>query len=196
MSLKLNLGDIDVTFRISGYHKPRNEDWDDEWCKVSLSLQAGDWLNYNIVDDEILLCCEVDSIVENLTALKEYKMSEIKRSHFIEPDLEFEYRPQKRMRYSVSWIINFWNKDKALTANYLNLTLDSLDIANLLNYLRHIQSENEEEYIPVTGDGLTEKQLYEELQKSEEDIKAGRVYSAEEVFEKLRKEIYEKDDLE
>ena len=68
-----------------------------------------------------------------------------------------------------------------------------MDMANLLNYLRHVQSESKKEYIPISGDGLTNEQLGEELQKAEEDIKAGRVYSVDEVFEKLRKEIEDSD---
>lgn len=194
MSLKLNLGDIILTLRISGYHKTRTEDWDREWCKIDFSLQSGDWLNYKITQDETLLCCEVDSLVSDLTALKQGTMKEEKSTHFIEPDFEFRYVPgKKKMTYYVEWIVNFWDTQKALTANYLLLTLDAMDIANLLNYLRHVQSESKNEYVPISGDGLTEEQLFEELQKAEEDIKAGRVYTVDEVFEKLRKEIEDSD---
>ena len=31
MSLKLNLGDIYLTFQVKGYHKPQNKSWDEEW---------------------------------------------------------------------------------------------------------------------------------------------------------------------
>ena len=62
MSLKLNLGDIYLTFQVKGYHKPQNKSWDEEWCKISLTLDSRDWLNYKIVDDEILLCCEIDAM--------------------------------------------------------------------------------------------------------------------------------------
>lgn len=194
MCLKLNLGDIIVTFKVSGYHKNRTNDWDAEWCKIDLTLQAGDWLNYRIINDETLLCCEIDSIVSDLTALKWNAFEDIKIAHFIEPDFEFRYVPGKRkMAYTVSWIINFWDNKKALTSNFIHLELDAMDIANLLNYLRHIQSESKKEYVPITGDGLTEEQLAEELKKGEEDIKAGRFYTADEVFEQLRKEIEDGD---
>ena len=41
-----------------------------------------------------------------------------------------------------------------------SLQLDMMDISNLLNYLHHVQSQTNEKYEPVTGDGLTERQLF------------------------------------
>lgn len=41
----------------------------------------------------------------------------------------------------------------------------------------------------ITMDSLTKEQLYAELEKGMEDIKAGRVYSADEVEEEIRREL-------
>ena len=66
-----------------------------------------------------------------------------------------------------------------------------MDISNLLNYLHHVQSQTNEKYEPVTGDGLTERQLFEVLEKSIADAETGKCFTHEEVMESLRKQIEE-----
>ena len=66
-----------------------------------------------------------------------------------------------------------------------------MDISNLLNYLHHVQSQTDEKYEPVTGDGLTERQLFEALEKSIADSKTSKCFTPEEVMESLRKQIEE-----
>ena len=91
----------------------------------------------------------------------------------------------------MDWIINFWTDRKALSANCLSLQLEMMDISNLLNYLHHVQSQTNEKYEPVTGDGLTERQLFEVLEKSIADAETGKCFTHEEVMESLRKQIEE-----
>ena len=192
MSLKLNLGDIHLTFQVKGYHKPQNKSWDEEWCKISLSLRSRDWLNYKIVEDEILLCCEIDALTKQLETVRNYKQLEKRTLSFIEPDFNFTFYPSANNRTPiVDWIINFWTDRKALSANCLSLQLDMMDISNLLNYLHHVQSQTNEKYEPVTGDGLTERQLFEVLEKSIADAETGKCFTHEEVMESLRKQIEE-----
>ncbi|MBQ7504686.1 MAG: hypothetical protein IJT79_05145 [Ruminococcus sp.] len=189
MGLQLNLGDIHLDFEIQGYHKTRKENWYDEWCKINLTLKSRDWLNYKIENDEIMLCCEIDDLIKHLLLVKNHTQKEKLTLSFIEPDFNFVFYPsEKSHRQLVDWIVNFWDDKKALTDNYLSLTLDALDIANLLNYLLHIQSENGKEYEPVTGDGLTQEQLDKKLEEGLKQAEAGEGIPAEEVFEKLRKE--------
>lgn len=190
MSLYLNLGDINLTFRIKSYHKPRKSTWDEEWCKISLSLRSRDWLIYKIVDDEILLCCEIDALAQQLEAVRNHKQSEKRTLSFIEPDFNFTFYPSVDNRTPmINWIVNFWTDRKSLSANYLSLQLDMMDISNLLNYLHHIQSETDKKYEPVTGDGLTEKQLAETLQKSIEEAKTGKGFPLDEVMKSLKNNI-------
>ena len=118
-------------------------------------------MNYKIVEDEILLCCEIDALTKQLETVRNYKQLEKRTLSFIEPDFNFTFYPSANNRTPiVDWIINFWTDRKALSANCLSLQLDMMDISNLLNYLHHVQSQTNEKYEPVTGDGLTERQLF------------------------------------
>ena len=113
------------------------------------------------MEDEILLCCEIDALTKQLETVRNYKQLEKRTLSFIEPDFNFTFYPSANNRTPiVDWIINFWNDRKALSANCLSLQLDMMDISNLLNYLHHVQSQTNEKYEPVTGDGLTERQLF------------------------------------
>lgn len=62
MWLYLDLDGIDFHFRIENFRASSAENWDSEWCKVDLTLQAGNWLNYQQVSSETMLCKEVESI--------------------------------------------------------------------------------------------------------------------------------------
>ena len=102
MSLKLNLGDIHLSFQVKGYHKPQNKSWDEEWCKISLSLRSRDWLNYKIVEDEILLCCEIDALTKQLETVRNYKQLE-KRTLSLNQTLISPFTP-RLITELLSWI--------------------------------------------------------------------------------------------
>lgn len=190
MSLKLNLGGIHLEFCITRYHRSTKENPEDKWCKVDMSLKSHTWLNYTMTDYEYMRSSDVDKLTKKLQELKNGTLKAKTLISFIEPDITFLLYPKAdKQTPHVYWVVHFWKDNGELSANDLTLHLDSLDVANLLNYLRHVQSEGDKEYVPVTGDGLTEKQLSEELEKAEEDVRAGRVYPAKEVFENLRKRI-------
>lgn len=185
MGLELNLDGVTLKLSIRDYKKPSEDNWSDEWCKVDLSVEADDWLNYRITNREILLCSEIDSLIKHLKNLKDKILKEKTFYSFCEPDLEFIFYPEDKTSALVDLIINFWDKDGALTANHLSLSLDSMDISNLYNYLRHVQSKPEEEYIPVTLDGLTEEQINECLEEGYQQSLKGETYTWEEIKERL-----------
>lgn len=57
-----------ANFRISQYKKSVQEIWDEQWCKVDLTLHSGNWLDYEITSD-ILLSYEVEELRNKLSAL-------------------------------------------------------------------------------------------------------------------------------
>ena len=63
MWFKIDLNGIKFSIRIKGYHRSTNQ-WDEEWCKVDLTLLSDNWLNYSIENDELLLMFEVEELLQ------------------------------------------------------------------------------------------------------------------------------------
>ena len=148
MWFHLDLDGIEFHFRISQYKKSIQEIWDEQWCKIDLTLQSGNWLNYEISSD-ILLSCEVEELRNKLLELLSNKIHSQEELEFIEPDLSFILHPQKDLTLSPKYSyvapgheiadidadirIHLWNG--GLTANYISLCLDREDIEALCYYL-------------------------------------------------------------
>ncbi len=149
MWIKLNLDGIDFHFQITGYQKSNRDNWDEQWCKVDVTLQSPNWIDYHISSD-ILLSCEVEELRDNIEKLIQDLLTEQEELEFIEPDLTFVLNPKKDLRDSgrYSYIdleheivdiyadlhVHFWNG--GLTANYISLCFDRSDLEKLLVYLR------------------------------------------------------------
>ena len=73
--LKLNLDGIKLYFKVKGYKKSTDSNWDDEWCTVELNVQSENWLNYSQSGD-LLLACEVEEILSLFEDLTEDKIPE------------------------------------------------------------------------------------------------------------------------
>ena len=161
MWLKLDLGDIDFRFRISKYEKSKN-DYLDNWCKVDLTLKSQEWLNYNIVYQEVLLPCEVEELCDKIDDLLNDRLDELETLTCIEPDFEFILEPKYDIRNNpdvvyirpgsevivdvyMEFIVSFWDKKGALTANRLIMMLDREDLEKLLCYLKYITGAITEE---------------------------------------------------
>ena len=153
MNFEININGIDVKLNIRNYKLDNRDDFSD-WCRCDFSLVSGDWLKYNVEDDEFLLSSEVDELEENLTLLLENKFSDIFEMPCIEPDFCFILHPQKDLRkdpkytyvapgYEIEdiyleWRIYFWNE--GLTDNFLNLTLKRDEIIKFRDYLRKVKN--------------------------------------------------------
>lgn len=154
MWLYLDLDGIEFHFRVKNYRQSTREKWDVEWCKVDLTVQSRNWLNYQL-SSEILLAYEVEKIRDKISDLLEDKIKIQEEMGFIEPDFTFVLNPKKNLRddskytyvatgYEIVDIdadlqIHFW--DDGLTANYLSLCFDRNDLECLLAYLRCITNE-------------------------------------------------------
>ena len=148
MWFHLDLDGIEFHFRISQYKKSIQEICDEQWCKIDLTLQSGNWLNYEISSD-ILLSCEVEALRNKLLELLSNKIHSQEELEFIEPDLSFILHPQEDLTLSPKYSyvapdheiadidadirIRLWNG--GLTANYISLCLDREDIEALCYYL-------------------------------------------------------------
>ena len=151
MWLKLDLDGIKLCFKVTGYKKSTNSNWDDEWCRVQLNVQSENWLNYS-QSGELLLACEVEEVLSLFEDLVEDKIPESREVEFIEPDLRFVLNPKKDLRDDPQYMyvkpgyeivdidaefrVSFWND--GLTANYLSLGMGREDIMAFIIYLRVI----------------------------------------------------------
>ena len=154
MWFQIDADGIKIKLQINGYKPTSKENWDSEWCRCDLPLSSGEWLNYSKEDDEILLCSEIDGLVENLTELLNNEISEEKELACIESDFIFELYPQTDLRKDskciyvapgheildiyLEWRIFFWNE--GLTGNYLTITLCRDEIELLRDYLVLVQN--------------------------------------------------------
>ncbi len=148
MWFHLDLDGIEFHFRISQYKKSVQEIWDEQWCKVDLTLQSGNWLNYETSSD-ILLSCEVEELRNKLSSLLSNEIQSQEELEFIEPDISFVLNPQKDLTSDPNCMyvapgheivdidadirVHLWNG--GLTANYISLCLDREDIEALCSYL-------------------------------------------------------------
>ena len=154
MWLKIDADGIKIKLQINGYKPTSEENWYSEWCRCSFLFSSGEWLNYHKEDDEILLCSEIDGLVENLTELLNNEISEEKELAYIEPDFVFKLYPQTDLRKNpkctyvapgheiqdidLEWRIYFCNE--GLTGNYLTVTLHRDEIERLRDYLVLVQN--------------------------------------------------------
>ncbi len=154
MWLHLDLDGVALHFRITGYRKSTSENWHSQWCTVYLTLQGGNWLNYQISSD-ILLACEVEELCSRISDLLEDKIQAVEEMEFVEPDLTFVLNPKKDLREDPKYSyvapgheivdidadlrVHFW--DGGLTANYLSLCFDRNDLQCLRTYLQCITHE-------------------------------------------------------
>ena len=178
MWLKLDLDGIDFRFRIEKYKKSTKNNWDEEWCDLDLTLKSQEWLNYNIVSDEILLAFEVEKLCDKIEALLSDKLNGPEIITCIEPDLEFHLYPKYDIRNNpdvvyvridsntivdvcMKLIVSFWHKNGGLTANELILAFDREDIEKLYCYLKYIIgriTEEDKTFQKLISEGIIYKE--------------------------------------
>ena len=169
MKLKLDLEGIEAILEINNYHPSTQEKWDEEWCEVSFSVTSGSWLNYGKLDNQILLCSEVEELRDTLKKLLLDELSEGSELSFVEPDFTFNITPKRidnqlslfedlpRVSNAfVDWKIYFWSE--GLTSNYLNVCLCDDEIEYLKNYLNLVTGVVDKEN-PVIQDMINKNIL-------------------------------------
>ena len=150
--MRIDVAGIIIDFLVKGYRKSTRENWDDLWCKCDFSFRSNNWLNYQSVDNEVLLSCEVEELENNLTQLLDGKITEKTVIEPIEPDFKFILYPEEDLRNNpnytyvqpgyeivdiyLEWKVYFWHE--GLTDNHLTVTLDRSEITALRDYLRSV----------------------------------------------------------
>ena len=150
--LKLDVHGLMVQLNIKDFVKSNQDTWDSDWCHVDFSFRLEGVVDYNRLDNEVLLSDEVVDIEEKLTMLLEDQIDQITEIVCIEPDFVFVLYPKKDLRddpkYTfiqegyeiedifVEWKIYFWNQ--GLTDNYLTVTLNRKHIKQLRDYLLEV----------------------------------------------------------
>ena len=154
MWFEIDASGIKIKLQINGYKPTNKENWDSEWCRCDFLFTSGDWLNYHKENDEVLLCSEIDELVETLTELLYNKILEEREILCIEPDFIFKLYPETDLRdnpqytyiqpgYEIQdiyleWRIYFWYE--GLTDNYLTITFDRDKIESFRDYLVLVRS--------------------------------------------------------
>lgn len=152
MSIQIKADGIIIDFLVKGYRKSTRENWDDQWCRCDFSFRSNSWLNYQSVDNEVLLSCEIEELENSLSLLLENKITEKTTIEPIEPDFKFILFPQEDLRNNpnytyvqpgceiqdiyLEWRVYFWCE--GLTNNYLTVTLGREEITALRDYLRSV----------------------------------------------------------
>lgn len=154
MWFEIDASGIKIKLQINGYKPTNKENWDSEWCRCDFLFTSGDWLNYHKENDEVLMCSEIDELVETLTELLDNKILEEREILCIEPDFIFKLYPETDLRdnpqytyiqpgYEIQdiyleWRIYFWYE--GLTDNYLTITFDRDKIESFRDYLVLVRS--------------------------------------------------------
>ena len=174
MWFKLDLDGIVLQLRITGYKEPTVERWDCEWCRVDLTLQSGDWLDYHVGPTELLVAAEVKDLRDCIDALLTDRIEKPKELGFIEPDLEFQFTPKQDARENprvlyvrpgseivdigMEMVVYFWND--GLTDNRLIVSFIREDLEKLLCYLQYVTGSISKDSTEVAN-LLAEGYMYE-----------------------------------
>lgn len=103
------------------------QDEDDKWCNITIYI-SNNYINYNN-SGELLLECEINTIIKYLKLFLEDGITEKEEISFIEPDIEF-------ILYNdlVDLKINLF-ENGALSADYFVICLNKEEIKQILDYL-------------------------------------------------------------
>lgn len=129
MKNELNIKIDDYTdfyLKIERKYSDRQDEYD-KWCNVTISI-SNNYINYNN-SGELLLECEINTIIKDLKLFLEDGITEKEEISFIEPDIEF-------ILYNdlVDLKINLF-ENGALSADYFVICLNKEEIKQILDYL-------------------------------------------------------------
>lgn len=116
----------DFYLKIERKYSDRQDEYD-KWCNVTISI-SNNYINYNN-SGELLLECEINTIIKYLKLFLEDGITEKEEVSFIEPDIEFILYNEL-----VDLKINLF-ENGALSADYFVICLNREEIKQVLNYL-------------------------------------------------------------
>ena len=142
MSIQIDAAGIIIDLLVKGYRKSNKDNWDEQWCKCDFAFRSDSWLNYQSVDNEVLLSCEIEELEQSLTQLLNGEITEKKMILYPEEDLRnnpnytYVQPGYEIVDIYLEWRVYFWNE--GLTDNYLTVTLGREEITMLRDYLRTV----------------------------------------------------------
>lgn len=143
MGLKLTWREMELSLEIRNFRTPsKRDDWDN-WCKVDLRVKVGDYMDYSVVNDEMLMSQEVLSLLHGLEKLLNGGITKQTMICFTEPDLTFELYPKSTLGRDEldEWaelLIALRLKDTNYNGAVLTLPLERGNIAALLEYMKGV----------------------------------------------------------
>lgn len=139
--MKLTLDGIILEFEVLEYTKTTEENRDYEWCRTRLHVQSNH-INY-FEDSRLILCSELQMLQRHLKLLLDGKLRRSEHIFLTEPVLEFRLRPatDDTTTLDLYWIINLRDDSGTVTANNLQLLLDSEDTKKFYRYLLDVMRQ-------------------------------------------------------
>lgn len=143
MGLKLTWKEMELSLEIRNYRTPRERDDWDNWCKVDLNVKVGDYIDYSVIDDEMLMSREALSLLSGLEKLLDGGLTKHMQIGFVEPDLTFELYPRSTLGKAeldvwAEMLIALRLKDTNYNGAVLTLPFERGDIEELLKYLKGV----------------------------------------------------------
>lgn len=143
MGLKLTWREMEFSLEIRGYRTPRERDDWDSWCKIDLNVKVGDYMDYSVIDDEMLMSQEVLSLLRGLEKLLNGGIIKQTQIGFVEPDLTFELYPgstlgMEELGVWAELLIALRLKDTNYNGAVLTLPFERGDIVKLFEYLKGV----------------------------------------------------------
>lgn len=128
---------------IRNYRPAIGDDQFDSWCKVDLKLKCCDYIDYKVLNDEMLESADVEELAWQLERLLNGGISEETLICFTEPDLNFTLYPKQftgnfKTDISAELMISLRRSDTNYNGLMLTIPMDRDDIKALLNYLKEV----------------------------------------------------------
>lgn len=90
---QLELSGLTFTLDVRNYVKCKDyQDSCENWCDVNLDIKS-EFMHYVITNDEMLMCCEIDTLIVELTKFLNGEETRYPEWETLEPNLNFIFQP-------------------------------------------------------------------------------------------------------
>ena len=136
-------GEYEFSLCIRNYRPAIKNDLYDNWCKVDLKIKCRDYMDYKILNDEMLESKDVERLAMELERLLNGAISEETLICFTEPDLNFTLYPKQvtgnfEDDISAELMISLRRSDTNYNGLVLTVPMERDDIKGLLFYLKEV----------------------------------------------------------
>lgn len=158
MEFKMNPseGEYEFSLCIRNYRPAIGDDQFDSWCKVDLKIKCRDYMDYKVLNDEMLESADVEKLAWELARLLNGDISEETLICFTEPDLNFTLYPKQftgnfEADISAELMISLRRSDTNYNGLMLTIPMDRDDIIALLLYLKEVMENGQLEQRTLSG---------------------------------------------